>query len=61
MVKGLLQLGKGYGLCKGLLLLQSLLIESVIISVYLLCMGILSLIIGDQEDESIWKILAVEN
>ena len=28
---------------------------------YLLCMGGLSLIISDQEDESIWKILAMEH
>ena len=39
----------------------SLLIQNVIISVCLLCVGGLSLITSDQEDESIWKILAVEN
>ena len=32
----------------------------MVISVYLMCMGGLSLIISDQEDESIWKILAME-
>ena len=37
------------------------LIQNVIISIYLLCMGGLSLISSDQEDESIWKILAMEN
>ena len=31
------------------------------ISVYSLCMGRHSLIISDQEDEGIWKILAMEN
>ena len=33
----------------------------MIISIYLLCLGGHSLIISDQEDESIWKILAMEN
>ena len=28
---------------------------------FLLCMGGLSQITSDQEDESIWKILAIEN
>ena len=32
------------------------LIQNVIISVHLLCVGDLSLITSDQEDESIWKI-----
>ena len=35
--------------------------QNVIISIYLLCVGGLSLITSDQEDESIWKILAMEN
>ena len=34
-----------------------LLIQNMIISVYLLCVGGHSLIISDQEDESIWTIL----
>ena len=38
----------------------SLLIQNVIISIYLLCMGGLSLIISDQEDKSILKILAMQ-
>ena len=38
----------------------SLLIQNVIISVYLLCMGGLSPLISNQEDKSIWKILAVQ-
>ena len=32
----------------------------MIISVYSLCMGSLSLSTSDQEDENIWKILAIE-
>ena len=39
----------------------SLLIQNVTISAYLLCVGEHLLIISDQEDESIWKILAMEN
>ena len=46
---------KGYGLCKNLLFLWSFLMQNLIISIYLLCMGSVSLIISDQEDESIWK------
>ena len=38
-----------------------LLIQNVMISIYLLCVGGCLLIIIDQEDESIWKILAMEN
>ena len=38
-----------------------LLIQNVIISICLLYMVGCSLIIIDQEDESIWKILAMEN
>ena len=38
----------------------NLLIQNVIISIYLLCMGGHSLI-SDQEDESIWKILAMQS
>ena len=34
--------------------------KNVIISIYLLYVGGLSLIISDQEDESIWKILVME-
>ena len=34
--------------------------QNVAISTYLLCMGRHSLIIGDQADESIWKVLAME-
>ena len=41
--------------------MQRLITQNVIISIYLLCMGSLSLISSDQEDESIWKILAMEN
>ena len=44
---------------QSLLLLYSLLIQNVIISIYLLCVGGLSLITIDQEDESIWKIVGV--
>ena len=40
---------------------KNLLIQNVIISVYLLCVGGLSLITSDHKDESIWKILAMEN
>ena len=39
----------------------NLLIQNVIVSVYLLCVDDLSLIITYQEDESIWKILEIEN
>ena len=47
-VKGLLATARnGYGLC--------LLIQNVIITVYLLCMGGFSLIISDQEDEAFGK------
>ena len=35
--------------------------QIMIFSIYLLCLGGLSLITSDQEDESIWKILAMEN
>ena len=38
-----------------------LLIQNVIISIHLLCVDGLLLIISHQEDESIWKILAMEN
>ena len=44
---------------KGLSQLEKVMVYAmtyVIISVYLLCVGGLSLIISDQEDESIWKI-----
>ena len=35
--------------------------QNVIISIDLLAMGGSSIFISDQEDESIWKILAMEN
>ena len=41
-----------------------MLIQNVTISVYLLCIGRLSLIISDEEDESIiidWNILAMQS
>ena len=60
-VKGLIVTArKGYSLCKGLLLFKSLLIQNVIISI-LLCVGGLSQITTDQEDENICKILTIEN
>ena len=41
--------------------MQRLIISYVIISGFSLCVGSLSQITSDQEDESIWKILATEN
>ena len=41
--------------------LISSLIQNVIISSFLLCVGGLSQNTSDQENESIWKILAIEN
>ena len=38
-----------------------MLVQNVIISISLLCVGGFSLITSDQEDESIWKNLAMEN
>ena len=35
--------------------------QTMVIYIYSLCMGGRSLIISDQEDENIWKILAMEN
>ena len=59
-VKGLLQLEKVMVYAKAYYFFN-LLIQNVTISIYWLCMGGLSLITSDQEDESIWKILAMEN